>query len=326
MSSAPKAPDPYATAAAQTQSNQATAAYNADLNRVSTYTPYGNLVYSQNGVGPSGAPQYSANVSLTPASQAQLDTQQAQDTQIAKLGLGLTDQIGNQINTPLSDQATSNDAARAAYYNKETAFLDPQYNNMQNDLEAKLANQGVVQGSDAWNRAQDELGRQRTLAYGQAQDSAILNGQQAQAQALANGITLKNQPINQLSALRSGTQIQNPTFPNVPGSNAAGTDVAGQINSAYQNQLSAYNNQMSGLMGIGSALASAIPFSDRRLKTAIKRIGKTPVMGLPLYAFRYLGGKFNFVGVMAQDVLKVKPEAVLREADGYMRVNYGMLA
>jgi len=44
----PPAPDPKATADAQTSSNLATAQKNAELNRVNQYTPYGNLTYSQN--------------------------------------------------------------------------------------------------------------------------------------------------------------------------------------------------------------------------------------------------------------------------------------
>jgi hypothetical protein len=49
-------------------------------------------------------------------------------------------------------------------------------------------------------------------------------------------------------------------------------------------------------------------------------------MGLPLYAFRYIWGGPVRVGVMAQDVLKVRPEAVIKGADGFLRVNYGALA
>lgn len=321
---AAKAPDPVATSAAQTQSNQQTAAYNAALNRVSTNTPYGSLKYSQHGTDSTGAPIWQSDVSLTPATQHQLETQQSQDSAIGDLGLGLTGQIGNQINSPMSDQATSNDAARNAYYNKATAFLNPQYGNMQNDLDARLANQGVMQGSQAYGRAQDELGRQRTLAYSTAGNDAILQGQTAQQQALANAITLKNQPINQLNALRQGTQIQNPTFTNTPQSSSAGTDVSGNIWNAYNAQTANSNNFMNGLFSLGSAGLSAAKFSDRRLKRNIKRIGKS-VGGLPLYTFRYIWGGPEQIGVMAQDVLKVRPDAVLK-IGGYYAVNYGALA
>lgn len=323
MGKAPKAPDPYAVSAAQTQSNQQTAAYNAALNRVSQYTPYGNLVYSQTGRDASGAPQYRADVSLTPETAHQLHTQQAQDSAIADLGLGLTSQIGSQINAPLPDGAASNEAARNAYYAKQTAFLDPQWNIAQDNADSKLSNQGVIQGSEAWNRAQDALARQKEFSYGQARNDAILQGQTAQQQALANALTQRNLPVNQLNALRSATQIQNPTFTNVPSANSANTDVSGNVWNSYNAQVANSNNFMNGLFGLGGAAITA--FSDRRLKTAIKRIGKTRVMGLPLYAFRYIWGGPVRVGVMAQDVLRVKPEAVVK-VGGYFAVNYGALA
>ena len=64
--------------------------------------------------------------------------------------------------------------------------------------------------------------------------------------------------------------------------------------------------------------------SDQRLKTDIRAVGTT-VYGLPLYRFRYTGGEALYEGVMAQDVLHVKPSAVSRGANGYYRVNYSEL-
>jgi len=64
--------------------------------------------------------------------------------------------------------------------------------------------------------------------------------------------------------------------------------------------------------------------SDRRLKTNVARVGTT-VFGLPLYRFSYLGNDRRFTGVMAQDVLAVRPDAVSRDAAGFYRVDYGML-
>ena len=47
--------------------------------------------------------------------------------------------------------------------------------------------------------------------------------------------------------------------------------------------------------------------------------------GLPLYRFRYLWSDCAYVGVMAQDVLEVMPEAVVVGEDGFMRVRYDLL-
>jgi Chaperone of endosialidase len=64
--------------------------------------------------------------------------------------------------------------------------------------------------------------------------------------------------------------------------------------------------------------------SDRRLKQHLKRVGVL-ANGLPLYSFRYIWGGPTFVGVMAQDVLRVMPDAVATGPDGFYRVDYGML-
>jgi hypothetical protein len=64
--------------------------------------------------------------------------------------------------------------------------------------------------------------------------------------------------------------------------------------------------------------------SDVRLKTDIEQVGTT-VYGLPLYHFRYNTGPERFEGVMAQDVLKVMPDAVVTGDNGFYRVKYGRL-
>jgi Chaperone of endosialidase len=65
--------------------------------------------------------------------------------------------------------------------------------------------------------------------------------------------------------------------------------------------------------------------SDIRLKTNIHRIGTT-VLNLPLYSFQYRNRAGTFVGVMAQDVLKVEPSAVSLGKNGYYMVDYGKLS
>lgn len=64
--------------------------------------------------------------------------------------------------------------------------------------------------------------------------------------------------------------------------------------------------------------------SDVRLKQDVGAVGNM-AEGLPLYSFRYLWDDTEYVGVMAQDVLKVRPEAVSVGQDGYYRVDYAML-
>jgi hypothetical protein len=64
--------------------------------------------------------------------------------------------------------------------------------------------------------------------------------------------------------------------------------------------------------------------SDRRLKTNVHRLGTSPA-GIPIYAFRYVWGGPLFIGAMAQDLLLIRPDAVIQTASGYYRVDYEKL-
>ena len=64
--------------------------------------------------------------------------------------------------------------------------------------------------------------------------------------------------------------------------------------------------------------------SDIALKHDIVLLGHL-ANGLGYYRFSYLGSHKAYVGVMAQEVESVKPEAVTRGSDGYLRVYYEKL-
>jgi hypothetical protein len=64
--------------------------------------------------------------------------------------------------------------------------------------------------------------------------------------------------------------------------------------------------------------------SDIRLKHDIVYLGRLDD-GLGFYRFSYNGSDTSYVGVMAQDVQSVMPQAVFAGRDGYLRVNYQKL-
>jgi hypothetical protein len=64
--------------------------------------------------------------------------------------------------------------------------------------------------------------------------------------------------------------------------------------------------------------------SDARLKHDVVLLGHLD-SGLGFYRFIYNGGKKAYVGVLAQEVQAVMPEAVTRDRDGYLRVLYDKL-
>jgi hypothetical protein len=65
-------------------------------------------------------------------------------------------------------------------------------------------------------------------------------------------------------------------------------------------------------------------YSDIRLKHDIALLNRLH-NGLGLYRFNYAGSDQAYVGVMAQEVEAIMPEAAARGSDGYLRVYYDML-
>jgi hypothetical protein len=161
-------------------------------------------------------------------------------------------------------------------------------------------------------------------------------GQQANQQAFNQELTKYNMPLNTLSALRSGSQVQNPSFINAPQqATTSGADILGASQMGYNAQMGDFNAQQaaqanfnSGLMNLGGA--GIMKYSDIRMKENIKQIHWLP-NGLPVYEYEYkpefkdIAGHGKFVGVMAQEVEAVQPEAVITNANGYKMVNYGVL-
>jgi hypothetical protein len=255
-SSLPAAPN-YSGAADQTaQSNYqyANKAFQSSL--VNQNTPYGSLNYVQNGTWDDGTPRYSANIDLSSVGQQLLNNQNNQ-------ALG----IGNAANAALGrlptqgmDLSSVQDVADRAYQNY-TSRLDPQWQRQQEQLNTQLVNQGLRPGTEAYDNAMKDFNYAKNDAYTQANTAAINTMPQTYQLASAE----YNQPLNYLNALRSGSQVTNPSFVNTPqqqtttGSNQLGaTQAEGQYNqSAYNANQSANSSFTSGLLGLaGTALGA----------------------------------------------------------------------
>ena len=78
--------------------------------------------------------------------------------------------------------------------------------------------------------------------------------------------------------------------------------------------------------GGGSALLTTLfpPPSDRRLKENIQKIGES-ISGLGIYKFNYIGKAKQYIGAMADEVIKVVPEAAVLRSDGFYGVNYNLI-
>jgi hypothetical protein len=183
-----------------------------------------------------------------------------------------------------------------------------------NQAQSQQFQQGAAQGTFA----------NAGLAQQLQQQQAAFNAQQAQrASYMQEQYAQRNQPINEITSLLSGSQVSQPNFVNTPGSQIPTTDVAGLINnnfsqqmSAYQQQSQNYNSLMGGILGLG---AGALKASDRRMKRDIDKIATVFAADaddapkkLPIYSYSYKDDPVaaRHIGPMAQDVEKITPDAV----------------
>lgn len=252
--SAPKPPDPRETSAAQTGTNIGTAVANNAMQLVNQYTPQGNLEYSQSGTytykdpytGKSyDLPKYSATTTLNDQQQATLDASQGAQTNLAELARERSDFLRDYL--PTTEAAT--DQIDQKLYDLGSKRLDPRFDRQRSDLTTRLAQQGIAPGSEAYNREMDLMGQQENDAYNQL----LLQGRgQASSEV--------NMPINQITALLSGSQVSNPNVAMAQPGGAATTDVAGLIGQNYNARLNNWQQQqqnrqslMGGLFGLGSS-------------------------------------------------------------------------
>jgi hypothetical protein len=336
--SAPPPPD-YTGAARETAAGNLDAARaNIAANRVNQYTPYGSVEYSMSGEDKYGNPMWSATQSLAPAQQQLLDYQNQSSLglgQLAGKGLGY---VSNMLDTPFdtSKLPTTGFNPSQSYQDAYMQRLQPQIEQGREALDVKLANQGIPVGSEAYNRAMLAQSQRENDLLSSITTQGFGVGQQARQQGLLEQAYLRNEPLNTLNAVRTGSQVQGPSFVNpAQQANTAGADILGATQMGYNAQLAASNAQnaannamTSGLFSLGGAAL----MSDIRSKENIEPIGVAN-NGLTVYKFEYkpefkdheLAGHGVHYGYMAQEVEQVYPYAVKTLDDGYKVVDYGLL-
>lgn len=343
--SPPAAPDPKETAAAQAAANKEAAIASANIGMINQYTPGGTLEYSQRGTAADGTPQYSATQTLSPEQQAIYDQQTQAATKYGQTANAQLSSVSDLLSQPLDYSGLGqapvlNEETRTNVANSLYERMNPQFDRDRQALETQLANQGFMAGTEGYNTAIDELNRARNdarlgieaNALGQASQLYGIEANQRD-RAINELVQQRQVPLNELAAMMTGTQVQGPQFVNTPQQQIQPTDIMGATygsanlaNQNYAQQVAAQNAGTQGLYGLlgSGAMAAAYLWSDRRLKTGIRKVAELP-SGLSLYLYRYLWGGPLQLGVMAQDAAKMFPDAV-KEFNGYLAVNYARIS
>lgn len=205
-----------------------------------------------------GSPDsWSSSIELSDTGKQLLDADSRTRLRLAGLQDTAADRVAAMLgNTDLSE-STGMDG-----WDKYSALLmsrlNPDLDAQQSALDTKLANQGLTAGSEGWGTAQTQFGKQRADANVAAQ----LAGAQVQKQFFDQSAYLRNLPINELNALRTGSAVTNPTF-STPGQQGqtSGPDLMGAANAGYTNALNdtnAKNAQSASTTAAGIGAVGAI--------------------------------------------------------------------
>jgi hypothetical protein len=234
-------------------------------------------------------PQYTRDVTLSPDQQNLYNLQNQMQQNLGQLGVDQSSRLQGLLGTNLDtsglqdwstgtaptayDQnayAAQRDQVTQALMDRYRAQADPQ----RAAQEAQLAARGMAPGSQQWGSVQDAENRQDTdqmssaiLAGGQEQsrmlsDERAGNQQQMDYSSFLNNLrqaqlgekqTIRNAPINEISALMSGSQVSVPQFQSFSRQGVDSAPVGSYIQQNYANQSNAAANTNAGIFGLGTA-------------------------------------------------------------------------
>lgn len=246
--------NPYIQAAQQSALGNLAGAQTATAaNRVNQQTPYANLNYVQTGTDAQGNPIWTAKQSLAGPLQGALSS--------------LQQNVANQAGKGFNPQTPSMGINPGETYSDAIMRrLQPQQEQAAQRLETQLANQGIMPGSEAYNRAKTQLAQAQNDQLTSAVVGGFNTGLQANQQSFNQQLQQANLPFTQLGAFQQATQ---PGYVN-PYTQAAtaGPDYLGAYTTANaadiaarNAQLAQKNNLTSGLFQLGTAgiLGGGIP-------------------------------------------------------------------
>lgn len=166
--------------------------------------------------------------------------------------------VGKAMATPFSMSSADQiqDKAEASLM----ARLEPKLNQDREALRTQLTNQGFRIGSEGYDKAMGRADEQANDARMQA----VVQALQTRPQAIQEESFIRQLPLNELNALRSGSQVNLPQFQAFSGSTAAPAPIFGATQAQGQWDANAYNQSVAqdnallgGAFNLGSAAVGA---------------------------------------------------------------------
>lgn len=242
--------------------------------------------------------------------------------QLASYGIDPTQGRYAGVTQAMDISRAASEAAAGTMARKQTEQQGKQYELAGLQVGQKLPAQAIGQAGLGINAANAGLG------------GAAIGGSGITAanQSLYAGTVAMGSPTQYAQMSNPYTQLQGSY-----GSQAGGLftnqiqaiGAAGNLtNTGFSNQMDVYRQQSANAMAPWQAVGTAAGIgaglflrSDRRLKEGVERVGWLD-NGLAVYRFRYLGDSTPRIGLMADEVEQLHPEAVTTDAFGYKLVDY----
>lgn len=333
----PPAPDYAGAATAQGVANKEAAIATSQLSNPNIISPEGTRTVSYANDPNTGNPIPTITNQYSPELQKNFEYQTQLQGLMSQLGITGAEKAQGVLGEKLDFSGAPSLPGNAE--DTRSKVIDAMMSRVNTDLDRRtdttrsnLIASGIRPGTEAYSREMDGIDRSRNDARNQAILSAGTEAQRdygqdmgRRQQTITELLAQRQTPLQEINALRSGSQINPLQFQNFSGANVAPAPVYGATQAAgdygtdvYNTKVGSKNAQMEGLFKLGAAAF----MSDRRLKSNITRIGTHP-LGIGIYEYDIFGKRD--VGVMADEVMEVKPEAVATMPNGYMAVYYGML-
>ncbi len=257
-----------------------------------SYNQTGQTPIYTNGQISGYAPQYTKTTSLSPDQQKLLGLETQSKYNLGTTGVQLSSQLNNALNqqvdpskwtpwqTDLKQQELRQDQGPTDRAGIEKAMMESYNRNVapqESAQEASLAARGLSPGATGYSQYQKtrddsraEAARQAYLTSGSESRAAQaayndvgsqrFNMQQAYNSYMNNlrgaqmqeAYQARSQPINEITALMSGSQATIPQFQAFQGSPIAPSNIGQYIQDNYKNQSQAAASTNAGLFGLGS--------------------------------------------------------------------------
>ena len=270
--SAPKSPNPATVIPLEGAENRKTALATSMLFNPNVSNPYGTQK-TQFTIDPTTG-NYIPNTTQTysPSQQAIFNQEQALQQKLGAMGNEVASDAASTLSQPLNfDSASAMPGDATATRDKVMAAMMGRVNEdtgkTRDQLNSELIAAGIPPGSKAYadrmalvDRGYNDARNQAFLASGAEASRDFGMGMQGRQQGITEILAQRQQPLNEINALRTGSQVAPLQFSGVQGSAIKPPDVAGAYQNQYMGQMDAYNakvGQQNATMNTIGSLAGA---------------------------------------------------------------------